>query len=150
MKKVISALFLMSSIGFSVGASAIELTSRDTIGPTGGGATHECALLGSQVQINLSANVNAAFNCDFATSTIRIGACHVAGSRAPRTVTCENSAATGDPAVWNAVGCATDGETITITDRVAYTASSQGGSVSTSQLNGAECNAGAVDALVSN
>ena len=150
MKKIIPALLLVSGLGVTFAASAVELESRETIGPVDGGADHECALLGSQVQINLSNNVEAAFSCDFATSTIRIGTCHIAGSRAPRTVTCENSAAAGDPAVWNAVGCTTAGTQVNITDRVAFTASSQGGSVATAQLNGAVCNASAVDGLVTN
>lgn len=154
MKKVFSAFLLCSAMGASgvalAAAEAGPLNSGNTVGPTGStAATHTCSLLGSQVQINLSSNVEAAFNCNFATSTIRIGTCHIAGSRAPRTVACTS---TTDPdtseVTWSPQGCSEEVENVTLTDRVAFTASSQGGSVSATDLAGAACSDASVAGLI--
>ncbi len=159
MKSIFSALLICGAMGMSgaafAAAEAGTLNSGNTIGPTGdSAATHTCSLLGSQVQINLSNNVEAAFSCNFASSTIRTGTCHVAGSRAPRTVTCASTPVVDDDGqptgavTWNAAGCGPDVPTVTVTDRAAFTASSQGGSVSVTDLQGATCSDDSVAALI--
>lgn len=152
MKKIVSTFLFMASIASSAtaiaAAEAGPLNNTNTIGPTGStGSTHTCSLLGSQVQINLSSNVEAAFNCNFATSTIRVGTCHTAGSRAPRTATC-TSTTTDGVTTWAPEGCSATVQSVTLTDRVAFTASSQGGSVGAADLAGAACTDASVAGLI--
>lgn len=137
--KILAALFI-SGLAFSFGASATAIVSGGAITPT------QCVLLGENVVLNLSNNVSGSYNCDQATSTITIAACHAAGSRNTTTVTCANSGTEAEP-VWNDSSCGSTADTFEITDFRGYRASSQGGTVAAVALGGA-CTAATVEALV--
>jgi len=94
-----------------------------------------CSLLASGVRINLSANVEGYYACDFANSDIRIGTCHVAGSRAEKTVDCVEDT----DGNFQSSQCTTAGQSVTFTDRSAFVATSTGGSVGEAELDGNTC-----------
>ena len=133
MKKLLIGSLVVAGFGFSgfVSAAGVTLPSDGVV------TTTACELLADQVTINLSANVSAAYQCDTADAAIRIGTCHVAGSRAPRSVTCEDiSTETGYQP--NAQGCSStnDGNSIDIVDFSGFYATSRGGSVAEIPLHG--------------
>lgn len=140
MKNSIVATLLVGGLACSFGAFATNIESGVAITPA------ECALLGENVQLNLSNNVSGAYNCNVATSTIVIAACHAAGSRNPATVQCANSGTEQAPD-WNDPSCSADTDTFEITDFRGYRASSRGGRVGAANLGG-NCTEGSVDALV--
>ena len=143
--------FLIAAVGMavfslSIGVQAAAIPSNQDI------TTADCSLLGSPVRINLSNNVVGAYECDIAATTVSVGACHQAGSRAARVVGCVNSAASGQPDDWNSATCpdgdgtAADGQ-FTIVDFTGFRARSSGGGVAGAALNGA-CNAAAAETLL--
>lgn len=144
----IAIVAFVGVFGSAAWAASTEITTGQTIGPDGDtGATTTCVLLGERVQVSLSSDVVAAFECEEATSAIDIGTCHTAGQRASRTITCENYAADGETANWNVDGCTTEGDPITVdVSYTGYVASSTGGSVNESPLGGS-CNAGELGSL---
>lgn len=150
MKKILVAtsVLVMSAFASFANAEAVSISSGNTIGPDGDNdATQNCVLLGERVSVSLSSDVLAAFECEEATSAIDIGTCHTAGQRAARTITCENFAADGEPENWNVQGCS---DTVTeVSLDVSYTgyaASSTGGSVQQSPLDG-NCTAASLGAI---
>lgn len=151
--KNISKLLLIAGLTASMGAMAAgtSLTKggSTTIAPADcGGAT--TSLLGSSVQINLSANVNGAYSCDFATTGIKIATCHETGSRAAKSGTCTVTSTTtppggGDPVVtYNDPTCSEAGTSFNYTDRTAFVASNAGGSVAVASMQGAACTSEAI------
>lgn len=138
--KILAALFI-SGLAVSFGASATAIDSGVAITPA------ECVLLGENVVLNLSNNVSGSYNCDQATSTITIAACHAAGSRNTATITCADSGPVGGPPNWNDASCTSTADTFEITDFRGYRASSQGGTVAPVALGGA-CTDATVEALV--
>lgn len=149
MKKILATVFAVtfSAVSSFAFAEAIEISTGETIGPVGGGATEECVLLGEQVRVSLSSDVVAAFECEEVNNAIDIGTCHAAGQRATRTITCENFS--GDPTdpVWNVSTCTTAGDDVTVDlSYTGYAASSTGGSVQQAPLEG-NCNIGNLGAI---
>ena len=127
---------------FSVAAHAVTIPSGEAI------TTADCPLLGEQVILNLSSNVNGAYACDEANSLISVAACHRAGSRNPLTVTCAITSAAGvTPVTWNDPSCADATDTFEIADYRGYSANSQGGRVAPSALGG-QCTEGTINGLV--
>lgn len=130
---------LVGGILLSSSALAVTIPSGTDI------TTTDCTLLGSAIRINLSANVVGAYECDTAATTVVVAACHTAGSRASKSLTCVNSAATGEAADWNNAACATAGvTTFTGVGFTGYKASSAGGGVGGVDLNGA-CTQGEIE-----
>lgn len=153
MKKQLIALLagMTVSMGAMAAADSGTLNSGAStpIGTATSGETNTCSLLGDSVTVNLSANVEGAFECDFANSAIRIATCHIGGSRAEQTDTCADvSADPNDGNVeWNIPGCTTVGEDITYTDRTAFVANSAGGGVKAQALGGNTCTGGNLQGL---
>lgn len=138
MKKNLFAV-LVCGVFLSSSALAVTIPSGTDI------TTTDCPLIGSDIRINLSANVVGAYECDEAATTVVVAACHTSGSRASKTLTCVNSAATGQPAEWNNAACATAGvTTFTGVGFTGYRASSAGGGVGGVDLNGA-CTQGEIE-----
>lgn len=140
MKKILSGLIVASSF-FAAGAfAAVENVSSTPV------TDAECALLpaGASVRLNMSNNVHGAFNCVVADNSIRVAACHLAGSRKETTAKCE---AVGEG--FNDPSCKDTTGTFTVKDYRAYTASTTGGSVAMAAMGGlcSDTTVGAVGAL---
>lgn len=147
MKIIKSCIFVVSSMIFTVSVNAETIESANlnagastTIAPTNDSTPDGlCSLLASSVRINLSANVEGTYTCDFANSDIRIGTCHIAGSRAEKTVSCTMVDDGDGGQELSDSNCTTAGTDATFTDRSAFIATSTGGSVSETALNGNTC-----------
>jgi len=140
MKRITESLAVVIALLFAANsfAAGTQIKSGETIGSEDDDdADYQCVLLGERVSVSLSADVIAAFECEETTSAIDIATCHEAGQRATRTITCENFAAEGEEEVWNVDGCDADTTSVTVeTSYTAYAASSTGGSVQQSPLDG--------------
>lgn len=109
--------------------------------------TVNCPLLAEAVTVGMSARVVGSYNCSAATNTVRVGACHAGGSRAPLACnSVQNQAAidaalaAGQPAVAPEypAGCSATGTgTSTVGDFKAFVASSRGGAMAELPLGGA-------------
>lgn len=145
MKKQLLAVSL-AALFMSGGAFATAIVSGGDI------TSADCTLIGTTIRVNLSNDVNGAYECDQLATTVNLATCHESGSRAPLVVACVNSAAAGAPAVYNDASCpggdgsAAAGE-FTIADFRGYAASSQGGGVAASDLGGA-CTDATAEALL--
>lgn len=152
--KSISKLLLVAGLTASMGTmaagTALTKGGSSTINPADcGGAT--TSLLGSSVQVNLSANVNGAYSCDFATTDIKIATCHETGSRAAKSGNCVATTTTPEGSstpvtTWNDPTCNEDTTKFDYTDRSAFTATNQGGSVAEASMQGAACTDTAISA----
>lgn len=138
MKKIAYALVLAGmGMSASVFAEPAAVPSSGQIS-----AADDCELLSENVRLNLSTNVVAAFNCDVATNTITVGACHNAGSR-NSSLTCAQigtDSTTGDP-IFNDDQCTAqavaDGTVIEGSpDFRGFFAQTSGGSVAPAFLGG--------------
>lgn len=124
-------------------AAALTWASLAQSAPIGGQVTpDDCALLGENVNLNLSANVVGAYVCtDGIDKQIGVATCSVAGRTVPRTaqVPCGEA---GQPA------CNQDGSQPTREFRgsFVYTISSAGGRVSPSDENSLECTTAVAEA----
>lgn len=127
-----------STLAFAEEAGELTAGGQTSISPVTG-STNVCTLLDSAVNINLSDNVSGYYSCDFATSDIRVGTCHVAGSRAETTVACTDVDPDPDVVELSDDNCSTVGTDATYTDRSAFIATSTGGSVSKTAMGGATC-----------
>ena len=133
-------LLSFSALAAEEGALTAGGSTQISVDPA---ATLGCSLLANGVRINLSANVEGYYACDFANSDIRIGTCHVAGSRAEQTVVCNED----DDGNFQTSQCSTDGDTVTYTDRSGFVATSTGGSVGQASLDGATCSGANISGL---
>lgn len=146
MKINVLATAFVIGLSFSTIASAVEFTSGQSIDTTA------CPLLANSVTLNLSNRVNGGYECDEATSTITVAACHEGGSRRAE-ITCavETPAEGTTPATYNHTSCndTNVGQTITLAapSYSGFLASSRGGSVVQKNL-AANCTAAALDPLV--
>lgn len=143
MKKSIFALFFIVAASTSMAASAAEIKTGTPI------TTTDCKLLGEQVTLNLSNNVSGAYSCDEITSTIKVAACHKAGSRKAMDVKCAivTQAEGDEDAVWNDPSCKETTDTFESSDYRGYVASSKGGSVAQKELGG-NCTAASAEDLL--
>lgn len=144
MKNILSA--------FVAGLALVSANAFATAIPNDGLVdTTACSLLGEQVTLSLSNNVSGAYSCDEITSTIKVGACHKAGSRKAMTVLCAVvvPANGADPAVYNDDSCTGVGpdNTFQSSNYRGYVASSRGGSTAAKDLGGA-CTAATADGLL--
>lgn len=141
-----AALFVL---GFASSASALTITSGDSIGPDG---DQECVVLGEQVRLNLSRGVLGVFECTEASNSIDIATCHEAGSRTNQLgcVVSGTDAATGNP-VYNDPLCNAGnvGTTVTLPEPRyrGFAASTTGGSVNARQL-ASNCSIGNIESLL--
>lgn len=148
--KTISKLILIA--GMTVSMSALAAGTALTKGGSTEITTAACggadtSLLGSAVKVNLSANVNGAYSCDFATTSIKIATCHETGSRAAKSGTCQVTGQDDDDNdIFNDPTCAAAGDTFEYNDRSAYVASNLGGSVAPASMQGAACTDTAISA----
>jgi len=126
-------------------APVAQNTAFQLSGDVSGGPTGACTLLADNVTLNLSARVWGAYNCDDATSVIRVAACHEGGSRKARTVNCAEDAA--NPGTFLPQGCTAQTATIEISDYAGYVAGSNGGSVAVNDLGG-RCTGGTITGLI--
>lgn len=145
MKKSILAALLASSAFMSFNVSAAAIPNDGVVD------TDACSLLGEEVTLSLSNNVSGAYSCDEITSTIKVGACHKAGSRKAMTVNCAVIVpANGtDPAVYNDDSCTGVGpdHTFQSSNYRGFVASSRGGSTAAKDLGGA-CTPTTADGLL--
>lgn len=147
MKKLIAGLAFLAAMAFAntAFAQAVAITSGGAIT---GGTTGDCVLLGETVRINLSNNINGAYECDEALNAIRVATCHIAGSRAASTIACAvtDTDELGEP-IYNDASCdGTAGQTFNIVDYRGFIASSRGGTVGAQALGG-NCAAGTLTGL---
>ncbi|TRO24085.1 hypothetical protein EQ826_13540 [Ectopseudomonas mendocina] len=143
-KNILAALFACGAF-VSVNAFAVAIPADGVV------RTADCTLLGESVTLSLSNNVSGAYSCDEITSTIKVGACHKAGSRKAMTVKCAITVpADGEtPAEYNDDSCTGVGEdhTFESSNYRGYVASSRGGSTAAKDLGGA-CTAATADGLL--
>lgn len=136
MKKIVHLLF---AAGIGMSASAVI---AGTAVPTNGVVDPAaCELLSEQIKLNFSAGVNAAYNCNTATNTIRVGTCHEAGSRNPSVTCVQIGTDDDDNPVYNDAQCddTNVGQSVTVaTGYRGFFAQTSGGSVGAVFL-GAEC-----------
>lgn len=148
MKAKILGFVALIAFGFMSSASALTITSGNSIGPDG---DQDCVVLGEQVRLNLSRGVLGAFQCTEATNSIDVAACHEAGSRTNQ-LACvvAGQDANGQP-VYNDPGCNAGnvGTTITLAQPRyrGFAASTTGGSVNARQL-ASNCTATNVEAIL--
>lgn len=151
MKKQILAVAL-SSIFVSGATLAVELPASGAV------TTADCAMLGSNIVINLSNAVSGAYACNLIGNAMAISTCHASGSRQPLVVGCgvvdngtDGIQGTADD-VYNNSSCpegdgsAADGQ-FTIADFRGYVASTTGGGVLANELGGA-CTATSANGLL--
>ncbi|MDH0121435.1 MAG: hypothetical protein FH750_08485 [Pseudomonas stutzeri] len=137
---------LAAAVTFQASAAPVaQDTAFQLSGDVSGGTTGACSLLAENVTLNLSARVWGVYNCDEATSVIRVAACHEGGSRKARTVNCAED--TANPGTYLPQGCTATTPTIEITDYAGYVAGSNGGSVAVNDLGG-RCEASTVTGLI--
>jgi hypothetical protein len=141
----LSALFVSS-------AFATTLPANRVITPIA------CPTISTPITINTSSGVNGAYSCNVVGNAAAVALCHSAGSRQARVVGCvllddpDGEADSGDEVYNNAGACpagdgtAQDGE-FTIVDFRGFVASTTGGGVGASQLDGA-CTDTSADALL--
>ncbi len=140
MKKIALAVLMATGAGASFNAMAAG--TNITTNPI---TQTMCPLLGEPVVINLSKNVSGAWQCEEITTTIRVAACHAAGSRKAKTVQCtgEDTDLDGVLDKFSPTGCADANSTVDIADYTAFGGTSKGGSLGTYEL-GANCTDGSV------
>lgn len=153
MNKQFFALFAAAGLACfaSLASAAPTITGAST-----SISTTDCPLLAEAVTVGMSARVFGSYNCSAATNTVRVGACHAGGSRAPlacnsvqNQAAIDAAAAAGQPAVAPTypAGCAADGTgTSTVGDFKAFVASSRGGAMAEVPLGGA-CDAARLGGL---
>jgi len=128
---------LLATMGLIISASVIAAgTSIENGQPI---TNADCALLSESVNLNLSASVSGAYQCDsILLNTIRVATCHAAGSRKATSVDCaQTDTAEDGSAVYNDPSCdGTAGQTFEIVDFRAFAASSVGSGVGTVDLGG--------------
>lgn len=163
MKKVI--LTNIAAAVFALTASQALAASGDIYAITGQTAVSNastapinCVVLSQPVTLNASADVNAAIQCVTGTSNADIAiaaTCHVGGSTKDRAVqcTCTDDGAGGFTAA--PTGCTCDGAgtvtgaaEVTVSGRVGFGGSSNGGAIAAQELGaGNACTAANVQAL---
>ncbi|WP_313285686.1 hypothetical protein [Stutzerimonas kunmingensis] len=136
MKKLIFSATLVASMFSSVAFGAAE-----TIDPSKAVTKTECSLLGDSVSLNLSANVQGAYNCHKDDNSIRVATCHVAGSRKDTTIKCVKIGGTDADPIYNVSSCASATAEVEVKNSFrAFGASTTGGSVAMTPLDG-DCDA---------
>lgn len=113
-----------------------------------------CSVLRDRVTVNTSTNVTLAYNCLTASNKVNLAGCHSAGSQKPTRVTCSVVGEDDDnEPIFNVTGCTPEGQledpvqSVEISGRRAYIASTTGGSVSATSLDSTTCNIGALSGL---
>ncbi len=146
MKKIIYTMLVAAAgmmTSFAATAAGTAIVSGTAIPNDATG----CELLSEPVTLNLSKNVFGGYQCDLILNSIKVAACHKAGSRKATTLTCQVTGTNADgSSQWNDTSCAATTDTFDIADFRAFVASSTGGSVAPAVLGGA-CADGTVTAL---
>jgi hypothetical protein len=148
MKKVLSLSVL--AFGMLLGAGVNAATTSGTLTADGvvSNASGSCDVLGQQINVKVSKNVQMAWQCNNTSSVMVAGACSTAGSTKPGTGTCSYSTsvdATSGETVFTAnyptcPGVANNGTppdpaaTVPTVGRNAYVGTSSGGAVTPTSL----------------
>lgn len=127
----------MKKVAYMIFAAGVTLSASAAIAGTavpGNGIVDpaECELLSEQIRLNFSAGVNAAYNCNVATNTIRVGTCHEAGSRNPSVTCVQIGTNDDDEPIYNDDLCnaANVGQSVTVANGYrGFFAQTSGGSV---------------------
>ena len=155
MKRKIAALIVAgmaatSGLAFAADNVVTQISSGTYIENTAGG----CSILRDRVTVNTSRDVTLAYNCLTARTKVNLAGCHAAGSQKPTTVTCQVTGEDEDGApTFNLPGCTPEGQitdpvqSIQISGRRGYVASTSGGSVGQTELNSPTCSIGALGGL---
>lgn len=147
MKKVLSLSVLAFGMLLGAGANAVTTTGTLTADGTIANDVAACDLLGQQVNVKVSKNVQMAWQCNNTTNVMVAGACSTAGSTKPGTGTCAYSTAlnaAGEtvftanyptcPSVANNGTPVSPAPTVPTVGRNAYVGTSSGGAVTPTSL----------------
>ena len=144
MTKLIKCLLIASGVALS-GSAAAQMVAFQGNQNVDNAA---CALLAESVTLNTSNKVHGAYECDEASSTIVVAACHEGGFRQQLTCTVVGNDNSTDPPtpIYNNSGCNAGnvGEVLPgVVDYRAFVATTSGGSVGAVNL-GDRCGAGTI------
>lgn len=153
-KTVISLIVAGLSITSGLSQAADNVVTQVPSGTAIENTAAGCSILRDRVTVITSNGVTMAYNCLTARTKVNLASCHSSGSQKPTSINCQvvDEDEDGDP-IFNLPGCTPEGQlttpvqSITISGRRAFVASTTGGSVSGTELNSETCGVAALGGL---